>query len=188
MEQFSLEKYLENPTRKVVTRDGRPVRIICTDSPNAVVPIVGFVEGEIRVRTWDVNGVSNDPNCVYDLFFADEEEELTEFENKLSELVDDVRDGYYIDSELGSWKKKVLDIARKEIEKEITKEVEQKAINHTYAYQIGYENGKYDALKSLPKWKKITKREQNYLVYGYLSHNGYYLKLQELIKKLPKEE
>ena len=42
--------------------------------------------------------------------------------------------------------------------------------------------------KDLPKWKKITKREQNYLVYGYLSNDGYYLSIQELKDKLPKEE
>ena len=31
MKQFSLEEYLKNPKRKVVTRDGKDVRIICTD-------------------------------------------------------------------------------------------------------------------------------------------------------------
>lgn len=31
MEQFSLEKYLKNPDRKIVTRDGRSARIVCTD-------------------------------------------------------------------------------------------------------------------------------------------------------------
>ena len=31
MKQFSLEEYLANPSKKVVTRDGRNVRIICTD-------------------------------------------------------------------------------------------------------------------------------------------------------------
>ena len=31
MKQFSLEEYLKNPKRKVITRGGRPVRIICTD-------------------------------------------------------------------------------------------------------------------------------------------------------------
>ena len=31
MKQFSLEEYLKNPDQKVITRDGRPVRIICTD-------------------------------------------------------------------------------------------------------------------------------------------------------------
>lgn len=31
MKQFSLEEYLKNPDQKVITREGRPVRIICTD-------------------------------------------------------------------------------------------------------------------------------------------------------------
>ena len=31
MKPFNLEEYLKNPKRKVITRDGRPVRIICTD-------------------------------------------------------------------------------------------------------------------------------------------------------------
>lgn len=31
MEQFNLNKYLENPDRKLVTREGNSVRIICTD-------------------------------------------------------------------------------------------------------------------------------------------------------------
>ena len=32
MKPFNLKTYLENPTRKIVTRDGYPVRIICTDA------------------------------------------------------------------------------------------------------------------------------------------------------------
>lgn len=31
MKQFNLEEYLKNPTRKVITRDGKSARIICTD-------------------------------------------------------------------------------------------------------------------------------------------------------------
>ena len=31
MKQFDLQEYLKNPSRKVVTRDGRDVRIICTN-------------------------------------------------------------------------------------------------------------------------------------------------------------
>ncbi len=31
MEQFNLEEYLKNSNRKVVTRDGKSVRIVCTD-------------------------------------------------------------------------------------------------------------------------------------------------------------
>ena len=31
MKEFNLTEYLKNPSQKVVTRDGREVRIICTD-------------------------------------------------------------------------------------------------------------------------------------------------------------
>ena len=31
MKQFNLKEYLENPKEEVVTREGNPVRIICTD-------------------------------------------------------------------------------------------------------------------------------------------------------------
>lgn len=34
MKKFSLEEYLKNPDRKLVTRDGRSARIICTDRRN----------------------------------------------------------------------------------------------------------------------------------------------------------
>ena len=42
MKPFNLEEYLKNPSRKVVTRDGRPVRIICTDRKGAT-PIIALV-------------------------------------------------------------------------------------------------------------------------------------------------
>ena len=45
MKQFSLEEYLKNPNQKVVTRDGHPVRIICTDHDNISYPIVGAIKG-----------------------------------------------------------------------------------------------------------------------------------------------
>ena len=43
MKQFNLEEYLKNPKIKVVTRDGREVRIICTDKKNDC-PIVALVK------------------------------------------------------------------------------------------------------------------------------------------------
>ena len=43
MEQFNLEKYLANPSRKVVTRDGRKARIICTDAMGDY-PLIALVE------------------------------------------------------------------------------------------------------------------------------------------------
>ena len=34
MKDFNLEEFKKNPSQKVVTRDGRDVRIICTDAKN----------------------------------------------------------------------------------------------------------------------------------------------------------
>ena len=42
MNQFSLEEFKKNPNRKVVTRDGRNVRIICTDAKGDY-PVIGLI-------------------------------------------------------------------------------------------------------------------------------------------------
>ena len=43
MKKFNLDEYLKNPSQKVVTRDGRTVRIICTDFQSDK-PIIGLVK------------------------------------------------------------------------------------------------------------------------------------------------
>ena len=42
MKQFNLEEYLKNPSRKIVTRDGRNARIVCTDRKgfNSILALV----------------------------------------------------------------------------------------------------------------------------------------------------
>lgn len=40
MRQFNLQEFIDNPSRKVVTRDGRKVRIICTDRKDLDFPIM----------------------------------------------------------------------------------------------------------------------------------------------------
>ncbi len=42
MKQFNLNEYLKKPSRKVVTRDGRPVRILCTDAKSDY-PVIGLI-------------------------------------------------------------------------------------------------------------------------------------------------
>ena len=74
MEPFNLEEYLKDPSRKVVTRDGRNVRIICTDKRGTDFPIVALVECEDKEETcyyppngcWNLYGKESD----IDLFFA----------------------------------------------------------------------------------------------------------------------
>ena len=79
MEQFSLEKYLANPSRMVVTGDGRPVRIICTDMKSYNEKIVGLIMSDTGIEsifTWTQQGKQylnmDTPN---DLFFAPEKHE-----------------------------------------------------------------------------------------------------------------
>ena len=78
MEQFSLEKYLANPSRRVVTRDGRRARIVCTDKRNENYPIISLIEyewGEVDYfHTKDGKTLKGKDGCA-DLFFAPEKHE-----------------------------------------------------------------------------------------------------------------
>ena len=77
MKQFSLEEYLKNPNQKVVTRDGHPVRIICTDHDNISYPIVGAIKGYAFPFCFGEDGyvVGSTCNDANDLFFASEKHE-----------------------------------------------------------------------------------------------------------------
>ena len=79
MEQFSLEKYLANPSRKVVTRDGKNVRIICTDRKLDSKEVVGLTmnnDGTEGLLSWSKQGKSLSLNdSSFDLFFAPETHE-----------------------------------------------------------------------------------------------------------------
>ena len=44
MKQFNLEEYLKNPSKKVITRDGNSVRIVCTDRKHPTRPIIALVQ------------------------------------------------------------------------------------------------------------------------------------------------
>ena len=58
MKRFNLTEYLKNPSRKVVTRNGKPVRILCTDFKNKIYPVLGAIDrGSIEdVQLYTVNG------------------------------------------------------------------------------------------------------------------------------------
>lgn len=79
MKEFSLEEYLKNPNREVVTRDGRKVRIICTDRKGAT-PIIALIynadEGQEYGCAFYPDGkYSIDEDDEFDLFFAPEKHE-----------------------------------------------------------------------------------------------------------------
>ena len=62
MKPFNLKEHLENPHRKVVTRDGRPVRIICTNGQlfssgpnNSTYPVIALVKKSSNNRDKNLN-------------------------------------------------------------------------------------------------------------------------------------
>lgn len=124
MERFNLTTWLEDKSRKIVTRDGKQARIICYDvkqgKDDCYVPIIALVDkgeeiGEMSFYYSEDGSFLRNPNQTHnlDLFFADEEE-LTEFEKAMQE--------YYFpeidDFDLKRFAKGILDLARKELEKE----------------------------------------------------------------------
>lgn len=75
MKQFSLEEYLKNPSRKVVTRDGRKVEIICTGLLSTNYPVVALVTTEFSAEqrmtfTKDGKFISSNKLSRNDLFFV----------------------------------------------------------------------------------------------------------------------
>ena len=79
MKEFSLEEYLKNPDREVGTRDGRKVRIICTDRKGDT-PIIALVYNADDGQEYGCAFYSDgkyfiDKDDEFDLFFAPEKHE-----------------------------------------------------------------------------------------------------------------
>lgn len=76
MKQFSVEEYQKNPNRKVITRDGRSVRIVCTDVMGAIYPVLAVYKKDPTHEYWNSYTTDGklyteiDTDC--DLFFAPE--------------------------------------------------------------------------------------------------------------------
>ena len=75
MKQFNLDEYLKDPKRKVVTRDGREVKIHCTNYIGAH-PIIAQVKGYDYSTNFCKDGRSViGEESPRDLFFAPEKKE-----------------------------------------------------------------------------------------------------------------
>lgn len=78
MKPFSLEEYLKNPFRKLITRDKRKARIICTNKKGNY-PIIALIEknvdNEIVNYYYEDGRTSHINEDNLDLFFAPEKKE-----------------------------------------------------------------------------------------------------------------
>lgn len=72
MKEFNLDEFKKNLSQKVVTRDGRSVRIVYTDAKNEF-PIIALITNDDKEVLMDYNNngkVSPDEITDLDLFFA----------------------------------------------------------------------------------------------------------------------
>ena len=76
MKQFNLEEYLVNPSRKVITRDGRPVKIHCTNFASDQ-PIIATMGDEEYSYSFSKDGrfIRGMYKSCHDLFFVPEKYE-----------------------------------------------------------------------------------------------------------------
>ena len=76
MKQFNLEEYLVNPSKKVITRDGRPVKIHCTNFASDQ-PIIATMGDEEYSYSFSKDGrfMRGMYKSCHDLFFVPEKHE-----------------------------------------------------------------------------------------------------------------
>ena len=79
MKQFNLEEYKKNPNRKVITRDGRNVRIVCADVMGAIYSVLAVYKKDPTHESWNsytADGkLYTEGDTDSDLFFAPEKKE-----------------------------------------------------------------------------------------------------------------
>lgn len=187
MERFNLETWLEDKNRKVIDDDGFPVEIIKWDA-NEKYPVVLLNHNGIAYNV-SVDGMyDSDPN--HGIFFADEE--LTEFEKRIYNLINFFDpDNCPSIKEVKEEAEILFDLARKEFESERDRTCEEAILSQVYSE--GYEQGKQDALKDLPKWEKSTLPipDEEYPTgfnSKYFCYKGYCVDYKKLFEILPKEE
>lgn len=177
MEQFNLDKWLQDKSRKVVTRDGRPVRILDYNLKGDE-PICIAVDDKTQEF---ITTVDEDGHCLkdktgwhesnFDLFFADEEED--EFETTMISfshaMFEYLLESTNVKVDVKAWKNKLLDLARKEILKDLPK----------------YKEAKEDRV--VPNWVVKLNKDGN-ITFSDVVYKGEYFITFQSLKTLPKEE
>ena len=199
MQQFNLEEWLKDKSRKICTRDGRIVEILKVDAKgnHPIIGIYQFSDTEDMESSWRIDGKKAENEVsILDLFFADEDDEFETTMISFSHAMFDHLLNTNVKVDVKEWKNKLLDLARKEIRKEQQKKLGtiEMPIDVTEPYYI---KGKQDALKDLPKLEKtkdcIDPTIPVMYTYAatnktYVEYDGHKLCINDVFEKLPKEE
>ena len=198
---------IESCEYKVETRNGCTARIICWDRKDNNYPIVALFEEEKSGKECllsytqngqHVKGISN----VSDLVIVTPEPELTEFEKALADTI-----GYAISQSVvepdyetykfvKDWSERLFSLGRKEIIKQGNIVIPVDDFNKRLC--VAMEHARKEALKDLPRWKKISENGRNYSGSPQIIINGRYLEMTSIfndvyeialsdLEKLPKE-
>ena len=196
--QFDLQDWLKDKSQKVETRDGRPVKIIYWEAKGPA-PIIGLfttddgcettTEAHSDGRWSDDESYESD----YDLFLVTPEPEMSEFEESIFKLLRQYKE---CDIPLTPENIKAdASMLWQDFEKYFFylygKEGEGDSALRSFYYR-GLADGRAEALKDLPRWKKcnpnaIYSTECNLIVNGigrYIILDGYMIDVDRL-KKLP---
>lgn len=129
MEQFNLEEWLKDKSRKICTRDGRIVEILKVDAKgnHPIIGIYQFSDTEDMESSWRIDGrKTENGESFLDLFFADEDDEFETTMISFSHAMFDHLLNTNVKVDIKEWKNKLLDLARKELEKSNTYSGNQK--------------------------------------------------------------
>ena len=202
---------IESGEYKVETRNGVPVKLLFINSHNAR-PIIGELElnGKTVYISTDENGSWTEGNGEnqFDLFIVTPDPELTKFEQEVRDCIienltthgREMSSTVFIDDE--TTKKlasELFGLARNQLQIEGLVTMEHLNIACEAEYQSGLADGKNEALKDLPRWKKATGKERfnermivlagdnDLWCTNYAEEGEYYISFSGL-EKLPKED
>jgi hypothetical protein len=120
MRNFELKEWLDNRDLEVVTRTGRPVRIVCWDN-SATMPVIAVGPGgNPWTTTKDGRYRLNGEESAFDIFFADDKPgKFTEFERMFIECCCHTKPEFLSEGHLKNRlesAKKLYEIAKREID------------------------------------------------------------------------
>lgn len=203
---------IESGEYKVVTVEGRPVRIICWDKKSEkkygyhIVCLIEFGPNHEESAYYTIDGMVRLDDKEPYLFLITPEPELSEFEQEVracvtKNLTTHIKDGngremsstVFIDDDTAKgMSAELLELARKELEPEVLERLEAAYKNQDeVVYENGKRDGKAEALKDLPRWidDGIPKGSGAIDISGlcgfdFIRRNGKFLRISD-VEKLP---
>ena len=180
---------IESGEYKVQTKNGEHVEILKWEmrSINNLYPILALVSDKKIDEALRYSDKGYCGRADYSLFLVTPEPEMTTFEKRFLEIVVEIVEEK--DNECPhplEYAAELLELARKELEPEVLERLDAAYKNQDeVVYENGKRDGKAEALKDLPRWRKIEgARGNNYSQETKFSINGRYLEMNDTLNNI----